>query len=306
VSEPRPLYPHVERPARVGIFLSGGGSNARVLLSEHRRLGPASPIEPVCLVTDAPDDPRCGARALSERFGIPVVGLDIRAFYRERGLKRVSVRTPEGCKVREEWTDRLRELLAPYRLDFAAFAGFEPLTNLVADFPCLNVHPGDLTFLKDGRRYLVGLHTVPIERAILLGHTQLRSSVIVARPFHGDGSDMDSGPVLGLSEPVPVDLKGHSLEELRAVEAARRGQRPPGGWGDLLEEIAAWNQQRLKEGGDWVVFPRVVFETARGCFAVDEQDRVYFRPSAGEPFRLVERVVFGPQSVSPQYAQVGE
>jgi len=293
----RPLFPHPERRARAAVFLSGGGSNARVILERHRELGDSSPLEPVCLVTDRPEDPSCGAGSLAERFAIPVVGCDIRAFYRSQGEKRVTLRTPEGRRIRALWTEELRKLLRPYEIDFGIFAGFEPLTNITEDFPCLNVHPGDLTYLKDGKRFLVGLHTVPIERALLEGLGELRSSVILAEPFHGEGEDMDSGPLLGLSPPVRVDLEGHSRDELLAARDRRPRRRPTGGYGDLLERVARHNQDLLKEGGDWVVFPEVVFRVARGCYAIGPGGEVYFREDPGGEFRAVRRLVFGREGV---------
>ncbi len=289
----KPLIEVAGRRARAGIFLSGGGSNARVILTEHTRLGDASPLEPVCLVTDNPDSVSCGAGPIGEEFNVPVVGLDIRAFYRDRGHPRVTVRTSEGQRIRTAWTDELRARLKPYGIDFGIFAGFEPLTNITGDFPCINVHPGDLTYLREGKRYLVGLHTVPIERALLAGRTELRSSVILATPFHGKGEDMDTGPLLGLSPPVPVDLRGHAVASLAAVAARRPPRRPVGGYGDALEEVAAHNQNRLKEGGDWVVFPQVVLHVARERFALGPAGEVYFRHEHPASFRRVHGLVFG-------------
>ncbi|OQC20860.1 MAG: hypothetical protein BWX69_01488 [Planctomycetes bacterium ADurb.Bin069] len=286
------------RKARVAIFLSGGGSNAREILTRHRALGARSPIDPVALVTDRPNDPACGAARIGGEFGVPVLGHDVRAFYRERGLGRVSVASPEGLRAREEWTDALRLKLAPLAIDFAVFAGFELLCNIAADFPCLNVHPGDLTRLRDGKRWLVGLHTVPIERAILGGLGELRASVIVAAPYGGAGADdMDRGPLLGISTAVPIDRCGRTLEELAAAAARRPAERPPRGYGDALEEVARRNQERLKEGGDWVVFPQVVFLVAEGRYALDAGGRVFFRREPGGAPAPVRRLVFGPKGI---------
>ncbi len=290
----KPLVTTHGRKARVAIFLSGGGSNAREILMRHCARGAGSPIEPVVLVTDRPHDAGCGAERLGKEFGVPIVGHDVRAFYRARGLARVSVATGEGMRAREAWTDALRERLAPYTIDLAVFAGFELLCNIAADFPCLNVHPGDLTYLRDGARSLVGLHTIPIERAILAGLRELRSSVIVVTPYRGAGTeDMDRGPLLGISTPVPIDLCGRDREELAAIAGRRPATRPPGGYGDSLEEVARRNQERLKEGGDWVVLPQVVFLAAAESYAVDEGDQVLFREDRGSPFRPVRRIVFG-------------
>jgi folate-dependent phosphoribosylglycinamide formyltransferase PurN len=294
----KPLLATEGRKARVAIFLSGGGSNARVILARHRELGARSPIDPVALVTDRPNDEGCGAARIGQEFGVPVVGHDVRAFYRVRGLARVSVANADGMRAREAWTDALREKIAPYAIDLAVFAGFELLCNIAADFPCLNVHPGDLTYLRGGARYLVGLHTMPIERALLCGLGELRSSVIVVTPYRGGGTeDMDRGPLLGISTAVPIDLCGRTREELAAVAARRPAVRPPGGFGDALEEVARHNQGRLKEGGDWLVFPPVVFMAAAGCYALGEDDRVLFRVDAGQPFRPVARLVFGSEGI---------
>ena len=262
-----------DRPA-MAIFLSGGGSNAEKLLLAIQEL-PAPPLDVKALVTDAPLTSR--ARELGQRFHLPVVESDIREFYRRHGETRVSIATTRGQEVRKAWTDDLRDRLTPLELDFAVFAGFVPLTNLTRDFPCLNVHPGDLTCRQNGRRFLVGLHTVPIELAILAGLDHLRSSVIVAQEYSGQGGEMDSGPILGLSPRVPVDLQGSTLPELHALWRQRPPKRPKGGFGDRLEQIAEANQDRLKQSGDWVVLPQVVIDYAERRFALDDGGRLLYR-----------------------------
>ena len=277
---------------RAAIFLSGGGSNAERLLGGLRAAGPAASWECAALVTDAPAVSR--AAELAKSFDIPLVANDIREFYKAGGETRVTLATPRGRELREAWTDALRQQLAPHRPEFGILAGFVPLTNLTGDFPCLNVHPGDLTYLKDGRRWLVGLHTFPIERAIVEGLDELRSSVIVALPYTGSGGDMDNGPILGLSPAVPVTLGGQTLEYWRAVAARRPAQRPAGGWKDELEALAAVNLNNLKEGGDWVVFPKAVAAFARGLYARDEAGELLLR--AGSGWLPVETVVYAPDA----------
>ena len=265
------------RRPRVAIFMSGSGSNAEQILRRVRGDGQA-PLEVAVLVTDAPETSR--ARELGAAYGVPVVENDIRRFYHDRGEARLSVATPTGRQIREAWTDALRAQLQPYGIDFGVFAGFVPLTNLTDRLPCLNVHPGDLTYLRDGRRHLVGLHTVPIERAILEGLKSLRSSVIQAVPYTGQGDDMDSGPILGISPPVAIDLSGVKLSELRACVEARPERRPKGGYGDRLEELAVQSQERLKREGDWVVLPEVTYDVARGRFGTDATGQLHYRLKA--------------------------
>jgi folate-dependent phosphoribosylglycinamide formyltransferase PurN len=273
------------RRTRIALFLSGSGSNAeRVIL---RLRAAASPGMIAVLVTDAPETSR--ARELGRLYDLPVIEHDIRRFYAEHGEARISIATPRGQELRERWTDGIRTRLGPHAIDFAVFAGFVPLTNLTRDLPCLNVHPGDLMYRKEGCRYLVGLHTVPIERAILEGLDELRSSVIQAWPYSA-GTDMDNGPILGLSGPVPVDLQGAALEELRRQFQARPERRPKDGYGDVLEHLAKANQNTLKERGDWVVLPPVVEDVADGRFGTDASHGLWFR--LGTEWHPIETVVY--------------
>lgn len=284
------LLPSVagHRP-HAAIFMSGTGSNAEQILRSNQELvaqGKEISCELRVLVTDAPETSR--ARELGRIYGIPVIEEDIRAFYLAHGEERVSIRTPKAQELRDQWSDRLREKLRPYTIDFAVFAGFVPLTNLTADFPCLNVHPGDLTYLKDGRRHLVGLHQLPVELAILDGLETLRSSVILARPYTGQGEDMDSGPILGISPEVSIDLQGEKLADLQTMAAARPDKRPVGGYKDRLAELAALNLERLKRGGDWHVLPGVVRDFAKGCYALSDDNQLFYR--IGGKFHPVETV----------------
>jgi len=274
----------------VALFMSGGGTNAEKLL-ESIKGDDERPWNPAVMVTDRPETSR--ARQIAQRHGLPLVELDILKFYLERGQPRVSLMTPEGRRVREEWTDALRELLRPHAIDFAVLAGFVPLCNITADFPCLNVHPGDLTVERQGRRLLVGLHSLPVETAILAGFDHLRSSVILAQPYTGEGGEMDSGPVLGVSTPVLVDMMDHSIDELGDDLGARPPAKPKGGYNDALEEVAAHNLGRLKEGGDWLVFPGVVRDFALGRFDLAPQGRLLYD---GRP---VKTVVYGRKGSEP-------
>lgn len=294
----RPIFPGGRR-ARVAIFVSGSGTNAREILKAHAALGPESPIEPVAIVTDRPEDPGCRARDIAGEAGVALAGVDIARFYRERCIARVTLSNPEGRRARDEWTEALRRAIAPLRPDLGVLAGFIPLTNLVGDLPCLNVHPGDLTVIVDGRRHLVGLHTVPIERAILLGLQSIRSSVILATPYEGAGESMDAGPILGISEGVPIDFCGLSIEDLRGVARIRAARRPARGHADILERVAEHNQERLKRDGDWVVFPQVVLDCARGLFALDGERVCLLEGGRARP---VEPLVYGRAGRSVRYA----
>jgi folate-dependent phosphoribosylglycinamide formyltransferase PurN len=278
----------------VAIFMSGSGSNAEKLL-ESVKTAENPRWKPAVIVTDAPEQSR--AVEIADAYNLPLVALDIRKFYRERGESRISLATERGREIREEWTNELRKLIEPYNISFGVLAGFVPLSNITSDFPCLNVHPGDLTVEKDGRRLLVGLHTIPVELAILEGLSSMRSSVIIAQTYTGAGGEMDSGPILGVSAPVKIDFKGHSLQKLKEIAQKRDSKRPVGGYKDLLEEIADYNQGLLKENGDWVVFPPVVDDFAAGNFGLDEDGCLHYLSGGG--WEKVKTVVYDQTNREP-------
>lgn len=271
---PRPLYEPKDTPARVAAFMSGSGSNVTRLLELQQRLDAqgGSPFEVVVLVTDCADTEHCRAREIAAAFGgLPVIEEDVARFYADRGHPTVSVRTDRGYEIREEYTAVLWDKLQPVAPDFAALGGFESLTNLWARMIAINVHPGDLSVLVDGQRYLVGLHTIPIKRAILMGLKELRSTTILATPYT-KALEMDEGPVLMISRPLPIELpEGVTVESLEG-----RANKPQ------LEALAKEHQNRLKEVGDWEVFPLTVQCVAEGRYAMDEGGAVHFDGQALE------------------------
>ena len=278
------------------IFMSGSGSNAEKLL-ESLRSGSCTSWTAAVLVTDNPSKSRTAE--LAAEYKLPLVELDLRSFYRERGETRMSLATERGREIREEWTNELRTSLASFNIDFGILAGFVPLTNITNDFPCLNVHPGDLTVEKNHQRILVGLHTIPVEIAMLEELQSLRSSVIIAQTYTGKGGEMDSGPILGLSEAVKIDFQGKTFAELQSLSVKRPEKRPVGGFKDELEEIADHNQTLLKEQGDWLVFPPAVDDFAAGNFGLDESDQLHYTID-GE-WKAIKTVVYSKTSATPVY-----
>lgn len=265
------------------IFLSGNGSDTEKILSDYAVHKAERHWIPRLLVTDRPKTSR--AREIAERYGLPLVEHGIAAFYRSHGSSHVTVATPEGRRIRELWTASLLEKLRPYQLDFVILAGFVSLSNIAAVLPCLNVHPGDLTYEKNGKRLLTGLHTVPVELAILEGLDHLRCSVILVRPFSGKADEVDSGHILGISEKMPLDLKGHTPEELRGLFNQRTHGHFHGANHDLLAELAGFNQERLKTAGDHVVYHRVIDDFAAGLFGESDSGALLYRDM---PVKTVE------------------
>lgn len=267
------------------VFLSGSGTNAEKVLVRNAA-DPNARWRPSVIVTERPG---CdAARRFAETYGVPLVIHDLVGFYRAHGLEKTGCGTDEGRAVRKLWTDGLRELLKPYPIDFAIFAGFVPLTDIVEDFPCLNIHPGDLTVLDDqGQRSLVGLHSIPVEQALIQHLPYLRSSVIVLESFRSSG--VDGGALLGVSGPVAIEWTDEMRQTVDSAAAARVGKKRSEYKNDALALLAAEYLEKLKVNGDWVVFPQVVDDFAADRFSYDrETGTVYYdgQPATGREYTL--------------------
>ena len=229
-----------DKKAKIAQFMSGSGTNVIKVLEQEKKLGKKCPYETVVIVTD---NKKSKALEIGNIYDKPVIEFDIRDFQESKGLSRkLTLATQEYRKVREEYTNKLSEILFNlFTIDFAVFGGFEPLTNITKYIPCLNVHPGDLSYLKNGKRHLVGLYTIPIQKAIDERIGYVRSSVIQAMPYTGRGENMDDGPLLGLGPKLLYENK----RDTKKIQNA------------------------LKKVSDWVILPAVVLATAQGKIEVN-------------------------------------
>jgi folate-dependent phosphoribosylglycinamide formyltransferase PurN len=240
------------RPMRVAAFMSGSGTNIVKLLEAQEALRAAegvSPFQVIFVFSDRSDGSCQGERIACEK-GIPYISYDIRTFHRIRGFKR-TVSGPEGLEARREFDRIAEQLIRSFDIDVVALGGYMSYTTIRR---CVNVHPADLSILTpEGRRKYVGDRAVA--DAIAAGERVLRSSTIWT------DKGVDTGPLLMVSEPVPVELPEPLDDLLRNKER----------W----MKAAEVNQQRLKQVGDWRIFPKTVEMIARGRFALDSEGRVY-------------------------------
>ena len=256
---PQPIYiPKGDAPMRVACFVSGSGTNARRII--ERSLEEDSRYEVFLIFTDVRDDrlrrsgeKRCRAKDIADEYGISYACEDIRDYYKEKGVKRTDL------SLRPEFDRLVVEKLAPHGVDVIALAGYMSITTwpLLEAYEgrMVNVHPADLSIMEGNERKYVGIHVV--RDAILAGERELRASTHVVR------EKVDHGEVLVVSESVPVGLpEGVVLEEL--------GQDKK-----LLRVTVDDHQERLKERGDWVIFPLTIQMIAEGRFALDGEGNVY-------------------------------
>lgn len=240
------------RPMRVAGFMSGSGTNILRLLEREKLLKAregGSPFEIVFIFSDRSDG-SCYGESIACDIGIPYMSYDIRTFHRLRGFKR-TVSTPEGLEVRREFDKVAATLVKAFDVDLIALGGY--MSYLTLD-RCINVHPADLSLLNaKGRPKYAGDNAVV--DAIAAGEKLLRSSTIWT------DKGVDTGPILMVSDPVKVQLP----EPLESLISDR----------EKLLSVAEEHQNRLKEAGDWKIFPLTIEMIARGRYAIDEEDRVY-------------------------------
>ncbi len=240
------------RPMRVASFMSGSGTNIMKLLEHEKRLKAqegTSPFEVIFIFSDRLDG-TCAGEKIALANGLPYFSYDIRTFHQLRTLKR-SVRTSEGLAAREQYDSMGIRLVEAFEMDVIALGGYMSYITLDR---CVNVHPADLSIcLADGRRKYVGDNAV--HDAILAGESSIRASTL----WTDEG--VDTGPLLMVSDPLHIELP-ETLEIL--IKDNRRFLK-------MVDEY----QDRLKEVGDWKIFPLTIEMVARGRFALDEDNRVY-------------------------------
>jgi folate-dependent phosphoribosylglycinamide formyltransferase PurN len=252
--KPTPIFdPQSQgRRMRVAAFMSGSGTNVIRLLEKQKELenepgGP--PFEIVFIYSDRSDGHSAGEN-IALHAGIPYFSYDIRQFYQRRKLKK-SIATPGSLEARREFDSVASRLVKAFRIDIIALAGYMSYLTLNR---CVNVHPADLSILttQEKRKY-IGDHAVA--DAIAHGETDLRASTIWT------DAGVDTGPLLMVSNPVQVQLP-IPLPDLLKDEPA-------------FKAVVDEHQRRLKELGDWTIFPLTVEMIAQGRFSLDTHNNVY-------------------------------
>jgi len=240
------------RPMRVAAFMSGSGTNIRKLMEYHNQLEREQgrpPFEVLFIFSDRSDGGSSGEE-IALANGLPYFSYDIRTFHQRRSIKR-SALTAEGLAARKEYDRLAGRLITAFEIDVIGLGGYMSYITLGG---CVNVHPADLSILTpEGVRKYVGHRAV--RDAIEAGETALRASTL----WTDEG--VDTGPLLMVSAPIPVTLPLPlpSLLEER----------------DHFQQVVDEHQKRLKEAGDWRIFPRTIEMIARGRFGLDGANRVY-------------------------------
>lgn len=241
------LYNPENGKLQIAGLMSGSGTNLRKIIELEKSLAD-SPLH-VCVIFS--DNAESNAVKIGKEFDIPVVVRDIKAFYAARS------KPLKDLNVREEFDKETVKALKPFNAKVAAYAGYMSIATkpLINAFLGVNVHPGDLskTTLQGERKFVGGGH-IPAMKAILAGEKELRSTTHIIE------DRLDYGRILMLSPELKVELPENFNPENK----------------ELLKEIAIEHQNRLKEAGDWVVFPKTLQAIAEGKFSQDEKGNLYF------------------------------
>jgi len=228
------------RPLNVAAFMSGSGTNIRRMLERE------SPFYQIAFIFSDVAHEKCQGQNIARQYGLPYFAYDTRRFHELRGVKR-TVATPEGLAARRAYDQVAAQLLAAFKVDIIALGGYMSFLTLPGG---VNVHPADLSLTDSaGKRRYVGDDAV--FDAIAAGEKELRSSTLWI------DQGVDSGPLLMVSEALAVELPA-ALNELKNDPAR-------------LRELADQHQERLKERGDWVVFPLTMELIGQGRLALDEK-----------------------------------
>jgi len=245
-----PLHDPAAGPLRIAALMSGSGTNVRRVLErgEAIRLAEGRPLFTVAVIFSDRHDSQ--APAIGRDFDVPVLIHDLGGWLARHKVSR------QDLARREDFDRENVALLRPFGATVVVYGGYMSIASptLIDTFLGVNVHPADLRVEKsDGRRRWTGAHAV--RDAIAANETYIYSSThLVIR-------EVDMGPLLMVSPPVAVEV-------------------PPGA--DLtdpatLAGVADQNQDRLKQAGDWVIFPATVEALARGEFARDDSGRLHYQ-----------------------------
>ena len=262
------LYDPNRGQMRVVGLMSGGGSNLRKII-EHEKFLEEESGSPYTVVAIFSDAAGSNAVAIGRDYDLPVVIRDINSFHSARNEKKRNLlkleeeakRNPElkaeyerYLGLRMKFDVEIADAVAPFRATVAAYAGYMSIATqpLMQAFLGVNVHPADLSLVSGEKRKYTGDHAV--RDAILAGEKQLRSSTHIIEPH------VDYGGILMISQPIQVQLPQDFDPENK----------------DLVNRVAERHQNRLKESGDWIIFPRTLVYLAQGRYEQDYARNLYF------------------------------
>jgi folate-dependent phosphoribosylglycinamide formyltransferase PurN len=239
----KPLVEKKSQKLKVGILMSGSGTNA-VKIIEYQKNNPDCRYKVELIFSD---NPKSNAKKIGKKFDIPVKIFDIEKFYQQKpNLERYDL------KDREEYDQKVAKVLSKFQIEVLAYAGYMNITTkpIIEKFLGINVHPADLSIKNEQRkRKFTGAHSV--KDAIKAGERTISSTTHIITP------GVDEGPIVIISKPIKVKF--------------------PNNVSEIDEEVVDFNQERLKEKGDWIIFPKTLDLIAKEEIKKDNKENLYYQ-----------------------------
>ncbi len=238
--------------------MSRSGSNLVKIIEHENALSSTKKGSPFTVCCIASDDATSGAVKIGKDCGLPVFLNDVFAYYEARD------KPLNDMDVRREFDGETKRFLDLYGVKCAAFAGYMRIATekLINPFISVNVHPGDLSVVDGSIRKYTGDDAV--EKALRDGARELRSSTILLESAETNGKinrlKIDCGKIFMISQPLEVQLDA----DVGMIE------KP------TFKKITDEHQNKLKEVGDWKIFPLTLQYIAEGRYAKDEKGSLYF------------------------------
>lgn len=284
------IYDPEKNGTRLNIvcFISGSGTNYREIVAKN-------PEHNYFVFTNRP---QCSGAEIARKNNHPVIELSHVSYLKEARQKYGSGQVPRNYPARIKYEQDVCSLIENQvgkTPDLVCLAGYDQWTSdwLVEKYypRMLNVHPGDTT------KGYYGLHWVPSAKAIIAGDNVIRATLFIV------DKGEDTGPVLLQSFPLNIartlEQKHLALDFRELLVYLTRDnikdfnefrQKADEGQVDTMASICNALQNKLKETGDWEIYPLGIQLIAAG--RVSMKGRLVFIDGKSLPFygyRLDER-----------------
>jgi acetyl coenzyme A synthetase (ADP forming)-like protein len=237
---------------RVVGFVSGSGNTlwkAYEMQKELENTYEGSPFEIVGMFSSKLENK---AINFAKEQGIPYAAMDIKEYYSLKGAKITDM------EIRKDFDHEILKAIANFKADIILLAGYVWATTdvILSQYTLINVHPADLTIMKDGHRQFAGPNGVGDALSARAPH--LSSSAHIATPV------LDDGPLLMVSPKIPID---YSL--------------------DLEKKDFMRHYLKLVNAQSRMIGARTIYEIAMGHFGLGDNGQVHYM---GEPIEQGIRV----------------
>lgn len=240
------MLKHIHNPIngkmKVLGYCSGSGNTLWKVLELQREMEQTFEGCPFEVVGIFSDNPNSKAVETAIKENIPYKSIDIKEYYKNAGAP-LKDRT-----IRAQYDNEAYELIKEFNADIIILSGYVwAITDIIVDnYLVINVHPGDLSVMKDGKRLLAGHNGIQAAFDANMDYICSASHIV--------NKNIDAGPILVISEKIPVDYTLHENNDER-----------------FAHYLKLANQQSRLIGA------RTILEIASGNFKVDKNDNVYYK-----------------------------